>query len=103
ARGLLRNRGRVGSRLTCAFSLRRGQRPTLLASLDRFEIDLIAHAAVGAGPVVGDLRKSRAGREALARVAPLLVVLVAAGRAAEDAHAPASAPAGLRGVPSAPR
>src|SRR5690242_525106 len=42
------------------------------------EVDLLAHAAVGAGPVVRDLGPGRARGEALARVAGLLVVRVAA-------------------------
>ena len=47
---------------------------------DRLEVDLVAHAAVRAGPVVGHLAPRGPGRKALAGVASLLVVDVAARR-----------------------
>src|ERR1043165_1853901 len=40
---------------------------------DRLEVDLVADAAVGAGPVVGHLGPGGPRREALARVPRLLV------------------------------
>src|SRR6476646_2709984 len=54
---------------------------------DRLEVDLVADAAVGASPIVGHLGPRRAGREARARMARLLVVDVAAAGAAVGAHA----------------
>src|SRR5664279_481785 len=53
----------------------------------RLEIDLVAHPAVRAGPVVGDLAPRGARGEALAGMAALLVVEVAATRTAPAAHA----------------
>src|SRR6188472_2069422 len=50
------------------------------------EVDLVAHAAVGAGPLVGDVAPRRPGRETLARVPRRLVVDVTAGGAAPAAH-----------------
>src|SRR6202012_5595875 len=72
--------------------------------LDRVEVDLLADAAVGAGPVVGHVGPRRAGRETLARMAFRLVEDVAAAGTAEGAHeaAPAVAPPPAKPSPDAP-
>src|SRR5262245_48846335 len=57
-----------------------------LTPLVGLEVDLVAHAAVGAGPVIGDLAPGRAGGKPLAGVTLLLVVDVPARWAAPTAH-----------------
>src|SRR5450755_1571496 len=62
-----------------------------LACTRQGEVNLVAHAAVGAGPVVGHLAPGCARGEALARVTALLVVGVAAAGTAPATHRAASA------------
>src|SRR6478735_8705641 len=72
----------------------RSLRLSYRSALDRDEVDLLAHSAVGARPVVRDVRPRGAGRESLTRVAALLVVLVAADLAAIHRHAVRWCPTG---------
>src|ERR1019366_6765808 len=70
----------VGIFVSCASRAAAGR------SVDGLEVDLIAHPAVRAGPVLWHLAPAGSGREALAWVTVLLVVDVAAGGAAVAAH-----------------
>ena len=67
----------------------------------RHEVDLLAHAAVGAAPVVGDVGPGRAGREALALVAGRHLVDVAAARARAAASTSSARTAAAAASPAA--